>query len=415
MMSSSNFSIGEALPRSRVQGNDTMDEFTLNAEHPQEFYNNQDPEDCQPYYEAIHQAADQSAFNTNNADDEWNLDALWDLSSIPEIDLIDRFESDFDSEEEDHQDGIEFDDSQEIQQQQEEEFKSTFSNLLVWWIFTYNIAKSAVNALLWILRLIPVLSFLPKSYKTLLKTPRTVDIENLESGKYFHAGFHEGITEALNSLLLKPDCLDEVGLFINIDGVPLSNSSNSDFWPILGRLHYPISSKPFVIGVYHGKGKPTSFNEFLRRFVEEANDLLNNGMVFKWKKLTVRISAFTCDLPALASIKGIKTHSGFFSCTKCETEGIYIHNRNNTGGRVTFPQLDAQLRTNRSFRLQSQKEHHEGRTILERLPIDMVDHFTIDAMHNTFIGVTRKLLHVWYSGRKSIRVSNILLYKHDLC
>lgn len=150
-------------------------------------------------------------------------------------------------------------------------------------------------------------------------------------------------------------------------------------------------------------GKPKNFNNFLSRFVEEANGLITNGLEFHNRRIAVEFHAFVCDAPALASIKYIKTHSGYYSCTKCVTEGLYVPNVNKRGGRVTFPEMNAPLRDDLSFRRQYQEEHHVGRSILENLPINMINNFTIDPMHCGYIGAMRKLLHVWYSQRKSIK------------
>jgi len=318
-----------------------------------------------------------------------------DYFSLPPFD---RYDDDFN---EDEDIFFDFDHSDQLVEE-EEEFQATFREMLIGWVFDYNIAKSAVSALLRILVKITVLSFLPRTYKSLLKTPRRVELEEMKPGKYFHAGLKEGIIESLDNMQLMPDA---VSIFVNVDGVPLSESSRSDFWPILGRLYLPTEGKPFEIGIYHGRGKPENFNGFLQRFVDEANDVISNGLPYKGKTISVSISAFVCDLPALASIKYITSFSGYHSCIKCVTQGTYITNRGNkSGGRVTYPELDAELRTDASFRNQLHEEHHVGRSVLEKLPISMTDAFPIDPMHNTFIGVTRKLLHVWYSARKQLTV-----------
>lgn len=218
-----------------------IDDFTLEIEHQRELVN---PEPGPSFNNVMDEPVVQLV-DENNLEEEWDPNDLWDVSSLPPIDPIDRFELDSNIDEE-TEPPYEFNDSWQLEQQQQEEFQSFFKTMLIWWVFTFNIGKAAVSALLRILSLVPVLSFLPKTYNTLLKTPRSVPIEDLEPGKYFHAGFREGIFEAIDSLFLKPESLNEIGIFINIDGVPLSQSSNSDFWPILGRLHYPTPSKPFV-------------------------------------------------------------------------------------------------------------------------------------------------------------------------
>lgn len=53
-------------------------------------------------------------------------------------------------------------------------------------------------------------------------------------------------------------------VFINTDGVPLTKSTNHCFWPILCEIFNPYGQKYiFEVGIYHGKSKPDSFNEFL--------------------------------------------------------------------------------------------------------------------------------------------------------
>ena len=106
----------------------------------------------------------------------------------------------------------------------------------------------------------------------------------------------------------------------------------------------------------------------------------------------------------MSDIKFVKLHSAYFACMTCETEGVYISNSNKQGGRMTFPEIDSTLRTDESFRLQTQPQHHNGRSILEMLPISMILNFAIDVMHFVFIGVMRKLLHIWFHCRKGIRV-----------
>jgi len=56
----------------------------------------------------------------------------------------------------------------------------------------------------------------------------------------------------------------ELHVFLNTDGVPLSKSTNHQFWPILCVLEDPLGMKhTFEIGIYYGTKKPQDFNEFL--------------------------------------------------------------------------------------------------------------------------------------------------------
>jgi len=66
-------------------------------------------------------------------------------------------------------------------------------------------------------------------------------------------------------------------LVIGVDGLPLTKSSNSIFWPILGYIRQE-SQIVFPIGIYWGKDKPSDSNIFLKDFLDEIKDLILNGI-----------------------------------------------------------------------------------------------------------------------------------------
>lgn len=115
----------------------------------------------------------------------------------------------------------------------------------------------------------------------------------------------------------------------------------------------------------------------------------------------VAIVSFVCDAPARSYITCVKGHTSYFGCSKCETKDEFFNPNVNhrMGGRVTYPQLDALLRTNDSFRNRLQSDHNTGDSILERLNIDMIHSVPIDPMHLTDLGVMRKLLVSWDRGK----------------
>ena len=191
-------------------------------------------------------------------------------------------------------------------------------------------------------------------------------------------------------------------LQINVDGIPISKSSGSQFWPILGYLTDFPHSKPFLIGIYHGYSKPNDANVFLSEFVLEMHDLYETGMFYNGEVIDIGISGFVCDAPARAYITFTKGHSGYSSCTKCVSEGDY-------DGRMIFLDDDSPLRTDTSFRNREDEDHHTGRSILQDLPIDMVKCFPLDYMHLVCLGVMRKLLWAWKRGsyQSRLRASEI--------
>lgn len=71
---------------------------------------------------------------------------------------------------------------------------------------------------------------------------------------------------------------------------------------------------------------------------------------------------------------------------------------------MSFPDLDADRRTNESFRVRTQPSHHKERSPFETLPIDMILSFPVsDPLHHLELGILRKCMHRWHFGTKSYR------------
>lgn len=63
---------------------------------------------------------------------------------------------------------------------------------------------------------------------------------------------------------------------------------------------------------------------------------------------------------------------------------------------MSFPRINAEKRTDVSFRNRTNPEHHRENTILEELPINMVDAFvTSDSLHLFQLGIMKKCILVW--------------------
>jgi len=109
---------------------------------------------------------------------------------------------------------------------------------------------------------------------------------------------------------------------MNIDGLPLFKSSNTQFWPILGRTIHPAVSKPFAIGIFLGNGKPKNY---LCDLIDHINNLTATGLLIPHtgQHIQIKVSCVICDSPARAFVKQSKGHSGHFGCDKCVQKGLY--------------------------------------------------------------------------------------------
>ena len=201
------------------------------------------------------------------------------------------------------------------------------------WSSEFNITHNALRALLAIL--VSFLPWLPKDPRTLLRTGRVSGIKTVAGGEYYHFGLKNQLI-AMFSYVPELLTLDRLDIQVNIDGLPLFKSVNGCFWPILGKVVNAVcpSSKPFVIGLFYGRGKPADAESYLADFVDEVDELSREGFVFQEKLFNVHLSSMVCDAPARAFLKNIKQHSGYSACEKCTTEGDHIDSR------MCFPELN---------------------------------------------------------------------------
>lgn len=67
--------------------------------------------------------------------------------------------------------------------------------------------------------------------------------------------------------------------------------------------------------------------------------------------------------------------------------------------------MAASRRTDESFKLQLDKEHHLGISPLIKPGIGLVSFFPNDYMHNICLGVMRKLMNIWLDGPPRVKIS----------
>ena len=98
---------------------------------------------------------------------------------------------------------------------------------------------------------------LPKDPRTLLQTMTKYVIDSIAGREYYQFGVTLGLRNLSSAIISNIRDDNEMHLQINIDGLPLFRSSKTQFWPILGRVAWPFSSEPFIVGLFCGDKKPT--------------------------------------------------------------------------------------------------------------------------------------------------------------
>ncbi|XP_036142932.1 uncharacterized protein LOC118645614 [Monomorium pharaonis] len=274
-----------------------------------------------------------------------------------------------------------------------------FKCLLQNWAITNNINHGALCGLLTILRTHECFTNLPKDPRTLLHTPKYSEITTVILGLYSHFGVRVALEKYINKYNHRFHNAHSINLGINIDGLPLSKSSTSSLWPILGCV-LPYK-EIFIIGAYYGSKKPENCNEFLQDFVEEMIDLINNGIFLSEKLYNIKIKQILCDAPAKSFILNIKGHSGYFSCTKCKIEGEY-RNR-----RICFADMNSAKRTNNDFLNETDENYHLGFTNLKYIPqLHFIENIPFDYMHLLCLGIMRKCLYMWTTDDLKFRLQH---------
>ena len=266
---------------------------------------------------------------------------------------------------------------------------------LALWALEHNVPHRTLSGLLKILQ--TVLPALPIDPRTLLGTKSSGLVSAKAGGSYYHFGIMPGVLGSLTGNQHLASEIDSISMQVNIDGLPLFKSSNMQFWPILGKLDQV--NDPFIIGLYCGSGKPVSASEYLEQFTHDVVKMQAEGITYNNKHFSFKISAVVCDSPARAFVKNVKSHSGYAGCDNCTQHGIW-------NGKMTFPEVNAPVRTDAQFEEMVDEEHHIGPPTFQGTGIGMVSQFPPDYMHLVCLGVMRRLLLLWMKGPLRCRLGH---------
>ena len=239
------------------------------------------------------------------------------------------------------------------------------------WKQKEKITLQGLSSLLKILRRHEPFECLPSDARTLLKTPRSTIFKTVLPGSYYHFGLESGIKSAAKNI-----CLDssQLQFDINVDGLPLTKSSNSQVWPIQGCL--VGDENPFLIGIYHGFTKPASSVEFMEEFTKEYCEITRNeGFFVGSSKVKVKLRCIICDAPAKAFVLNTISHNSFHGCGKCQQIGKYFRRR------VVYRRKKYDLRTDEDFDDLLYEDHQLSRSPLHGLGIGLVSQTVLDWMH----------------------------------
>lgn len=277
---------------------------------------------------------------------------------------------------------------------------SKLKRFLVWWAIKHAVPRTHVTSLLQGLKEHVEVAHnidlgIPSDYRSLLRTPRDIShmITETDSGRFATFGIKRGL-QRLVSQGLNLEGVNEVKIATFLDGFNPYKKGKS-FWALLHKVHGLNSKRVFMSGLYVGEEQPQNFNNLLRNFVDEFNEL--KSVPFNLVGVTHKIllksgGPFVCDFPAKAHAKGTKP-SGYEACDFCEVFGVSDHS-------IVYPELLSEPRTNVKFRDHmyfTVKGHQKHVTVLEEIEdMDMVLDFPHDHLHLVLLGTVRRFMSIQF-------------------
>lgn len=272
-------------------------------------------------------------------------------------------------------------------------------DLVCWYMSNVSVTKQALNQLLKILNKhgISKSHNIPVDSRTLIKTSDKIEPKEVSGGESVHFGLERCVRFLHKNNIQLPD---HITFDINVDGAQVFNNPycNISIWPILTNFTNIKGLEKVVlpISIFCSSKKPSSL-DFLNEFIEEY-ETIRHGLQIGSKLHTLELKLIRLDIPAHSFLCSTISHTGYFSCFKCQIKGEYYANK------VIFPVVDDQIekRTNQSFRNQEQREHHVGESNLLQIDdLDMIEDIPIDPMHNVYLGVMKKQLWIWLFSNKT--------------
>lgn len=140
------------------------------------------------------------------------------------------------------------------------------------WAIDHQVTHKALRDLLALINT-DIERMLPEDPRTLLETPQEVALAHITKDAQY---WHHGLEKCLRSLFRNINESKTISININMDGLPIYNSSKLEFWPILFNISEMPHVPAMVIGIYCGPGKYYDLQPYLSAFVEEMKKIMTN-------------------------------------------------------------------------------------------------------------------------------------------
>lgn len=219
-------------------------------------------------------------------------------------------------------------------------------------------------------------------------------VRSLEDGEFSYIGIRDNLNFCMENGFLKKATDDtnsiRVEATINIDGLPLYNSSSLNAWPILMKIDCVPRALP--VALYCGLKKP-DLQTYLEELIDELMCLTTSGMVIREHAIWFTKVLFVCDAPARAYICNLRSHNAKVGCNYCR---VFCQVENK---RVVYPCSVQDPRTDLAYaRIQESNQKHDPSPLLSIPGFGMYSSVPPDYQHAVCLGVTRKLFYLYFSS-----------------
>jgi len=208
---------------------------------------------------------------------------------------------------------------------------TTLKEELSKWACKFQVKHNAVDALLKILK-IHGHAELPYTARTLFANEKHYELTTKDAVESVQFNVADQVSKHLSRYpAAVTDHLQSLDLSLNVDGLPLFKSSNLSLWPVLCFINLsPACIFPLCLTTAASKPKT---QDFISDTVQELAELMQNGLTWEGKHLSIQLRCVTCDAPARAMVKCVKQFSGYYGCDRCTQKGSW-------DGRMTYPDVD---------------------------------------------------------------------------
>ncbi|KAK3918258.1 50S ribosomal protein L20 [Frankliniella fusca] len=211
-----------------------------------------------------------------------------------------------------------------------------------------------------------------------------------------------------------------ISLMWYTDGLSLYECSAYSLWPFFFVVNELPPQERFkreniiMAGLWGCQDKPHP-NFFLQKTCSELSKL-KDGITVTTEDIAnpitvdVVVVCGTCDAPAKADFLNIKSHSGYFSCSRCLIKGEKSEETSNV---MVFPhdsvlvlRTEANYQTHLNDAMNNDKREAsygvKGPTIISHMVTTPVIFSTaIDAMHCVYLGILRQILILLFNSKYS--------------